>query len=256
VRKTLRHSSAHSRHELARECTILKKLQHPNIIKLLRASQSTNGDTIELFLRHGGMTLFDIVDNGIYFDYYNVCEQIARGVAYLHSRNVYHRDLKLENLTLDTEGEVHIIDFGLCVETDTNITQLTPRVGSISYMAPEMQRLMAYHGEKVDSWSVGVCFYSIYFASLPFKTPDTKDWRFQKIIKYQELTGSSCGTISKIRAFYDKDLDGLADYMEFIIDSLLCIDPHNRTCVSQLKFPCREKGLEYTHCVKMQTSSV
>jgi serine/threonine protein kinase len=93
-----------------------------------------------------------------------LASQIARGLLWIHSNNVLHRDLKLENLLLDNHGEVKVCDFGLA----DNLTPLTEkgfwdekgRKGSPLYMAPEVlkKKLLT---KKVDVYSFGIILWEL-----------------------------------------------------------------------------------------------
>ncbi|KAL2537985.1 Protein kinase superfamily protein [Forsythia ovata] len=62
---------------------------------------------------------------------------IARGLSYMHSLNIVHRDVKTENMLLDKEGRVKITDFGVSRVEAANLSEMTVRTGTVGYMAPE-----------------------------------------------------------------------------------------------------------------------
>ncbi|CAI9097634.1 OLC1v1034105C1 [Oldenlandia corymbosa var. corymbosa] len=83
----------------------------------------------------------------------------ARGVSHLHSKNILHRDVKLENLLLDGEGRVKILDFGISRIEDVD---MSVNVGSRGYKAPEVM----IHGSydcRCDVFSFGICLWEIYY---------------------------------------------------------------------------------------------
>ncbi|CAI9097621.1 OLC1v1034092C1 [Oldenlandia corymbosa var. corymbosa] len=83
----------------------------------------------------------------------------ARGVSHLHSKNILHRDVKLENLLLDGEGRVKILDFGISRIEDVD---MSVNVGSRGYKAPEVM----FHGSydcRCDVFSFGICLWEIYY---------------------------------------------------------------------------------------------
>jgi serine/threonine protein kinase len=107
-------------------------------------------------------------------------------LAYLHARNIAHRDVKPENLLLDADNNIMLADFGLsvCVEDENAVT----RAGTMDYMAPEvlvcpLKRLptdykdrkdLAY-SVKVDSWSIGVLAFELIVGRTPFRHRDEED---------------------------------------------------------------------------------
>ncbi|XP_042044968.1 SNF1-related protein kinase catalytic subunit alpha KIN10-like [Salvia splendens] len=93
-------------------------------------------------------------------------QQIIAGVEHCHSKNVVHRDLKLENLLLDGQGNVKIADFGLSnIMRDGNLLRTT--CGSTNYIAPEILSGKHY-GHEVDIWSCGAILYSLLCGTLAF----------------------------------------------------------------------------------------
>ena len=103
--------------------------------------------------------------------------QIASALHYCHTQGVCHRDLKLENLLLvDQDGDlVKVTDFGLSKDTSDSIAKT--RVGTISYMAPEVTLAGgrsddpgegAYDGAASDVWSLGVILYVLIACAYPF----------------------------------------------------------------------------------------
>lgn len=94
--------------------------------------------------------------------------QLTGAVAYAHSKNCAHRDLKLENILLDRHFDVKLADFGFTREYPAN-TLLETVCGTTCYMAPEMLMRKKYSGEAVDVWSLGVILYTLLFGEMPFE---------------------------------------------------------------------------------------
>ena len=168
--------------ELKNEINILKKLDHPNILKIMEFYSS----------EHSYYIITDYCANGELYDQirykYNENQlavlfyQIFSGLAYLHSNNIVHRDLKLENIVI-TEIEndkktndryfwVKIIDFGTAKFFDKNKKEKIV-VGSSYYIAPEV--LKKNYNEKCDTWSVGVILYMLIVGRAPFDGKDDEE---------------------------------------------------------------------------------
>jgi serine/threonine protein kinase len=96
-------------------------------------------------------------------------KQIAEGIEYLHSANVAHRDLKLDNILIeDGSGLIKIIDFGFSVLCSSQ-QKLKIFCGTPSYMAPEITLKREYDGRAVDMWALGVLLYVMLSGTFPFK---------------------------------------------------------------------------------------
>ena len=170
-----------------REMSIVKNLNHPNIIKTYEIFNKEKYYYMIMDYCKGG-ELFDyIVKKGrlneeeTSFFFY----QIINGLEYIHSKNIVHRDLKPENLLLTDKNKLKIIDFGLSnyfnlnKENKTNLLK-TP-CGSPCYAAPEMVSGNKYNGFKTDIWAIGIVLYAMIVGYLPFEDSDN-DILFQKIL--------------------------------------------------------------------------
>jgi len=87
--------------------------------------------------------------------------------SYLHEHNIIYRDLKLENLLLDSKGHIKITDFGLCKEEISFGATTTTFCGTPEYLAPEVL-LDNDYGRAVDWWGTGVVMYEMVCGHLPF----------------------------------------------------------------------------------------
>lgn len=103
--------------------------------------------------------------------------QILQGIAYMHSRNVCHYDIKLENIMLDDTFSVKVIDFGL---SGSNKIFSNDVKGTLGYIAPEFcknpAKKEALKGEKADVFALGVVLFGLYFGFLPFESTNYCDF--------------------------------------------------------------------------------
>eukprot|EP00931_Biecheleriopsis_adriatica_P105154 TRINITY_DN79726_c0_g1_i1.p1 TRINITY_DN79726_c0_g1~~TRINITY_DN79726_c0_g1_i1.p1 ORF type:complete len:351 (+),score=83.97 TRINITY_DN79726_c0_g1_i1:60-1112(+) len=102
-------------------------------------------------------------------------QQMVEAVAFLHSRNVVHRDLKLENWLLRRKApslELCLCDFGLALVLEPGAVA-SEKVGSPYYVAPEV--LLGSYDHRADIWGLGVILYMLLDGSPPFNGADHKD---------------------------------------------------------------------------------
>ena len=101
----------------------------------------------------------------------SIVEKVLSAVAYMHSKGVAHRDIKLENIMFDRNGEIKMIDFSLATKYLSNeFSNMTDTVGTLYSMAPQVLEGKGYD-YKCDIWSVGVVAYMLLSNQQPFWGP-------------------------------------------------------------------------------------
>lgn len=155
-----------------REICTLKLIKHPNVVRLYEVLATKKRIYIVLELVNGGELFEQVLRNGKleenearkYF------QQLIDAVGYCHSRGVYHRDLKLENVLLDENGNIKISDFGLSAvpQQFREDGLLHTTCGSPNYVAPEVIAGRGYDGATADVWSCGVILFVLLAGWLPF----------------------------------------------------------------------------------------
>jgi len=152
------------------EISILKQVDHPNILKLLEVIYTENYIFIVTELCQGTLdTLQSIVVSEK-----NIMIQIKNGIEYLYNNKIYHRDLKLQNILYKItpssgrdDIQIKICDFGFAkiINTSENLNQTL--CGTPYYLAPEILINHEYN-DKSDLWSIGCIYYYIVYKKLPY----------------------------------------------------------------------------------------
>lgn len=93
--------------------------------------------------------------------------ELGCALRYIHKQGIVHRDVKPDNVLLDSEGHVHLADFNVASDFTPN-RQLTSKSGTLAYLAPEVYMGKGYLSE-VDWWSLGVTFYECIYNKRPFE---------------------------------------------------------------------------------------
>ncbi|BBG94087.1 Protein kinase superfamily protein [Prunus dulcis] len=92
---------------------------------------------------------------------------LTKGLSFLHSKNIVHRDVKTENVLLDKDGRVKIADFGVARLEASNLAEMTGYTGTPRYMAPEVLECKPYN-RKCDVYSFGICLWEMYCCDMPY----------------------------------------------------------------------------------------
>jgi len=109
-------------------------------------------------------------------------KQILNAVAYLHERNISHRDLSLENILLGSDGNIRIIDFGNAREyADTNWLSERGQIGKPGYLTPECFASEFYDGRDKDMWCIGVMLFQMLLGFPLWINPKADDERFKYV---------------------------------------------------------------------------
>ncbi|XP_064233275.1 cyclin-dependent kinase 2 isoform X3 [Aotus nancymaae] len=172
-----------------REISLLKELNHPNIVKLLDVIHTENKLYLVFEFLHQDLKKFMdasaltgiplplikgwILHSQSYYQSINKhlfnaqhiekeCKsylfQLLQGLAFCHSHRVLHRDLKPQNLLINTEGSIKLADFGLARAFGVPVRTYTHEVVTLWYRAPEILLGCKYYSTAVDIWSLGCIF--------------------------------------------------------------------------------------------------
>jgi hypothetical protein len=223
---------------VSREISIMKLLNHPNVIRLYEVIDSEIFLFLVMEYAAGGEIMDFIVTHGKLKerDARRIFRQVVEAIDYCHEVHVIHRDLKAENLLLDSQLGIKLIDFGLSNRWAPG-ELLKTFCGSPTYTAPELIKRQQYEGPEVDLWSLGVLLYVLVCGSLPFDG-NTFQELFTKIINGQYSVP-----------------DHVSPECRDLIGRMLVVNPKQRATLDQVReHPwTRESGkpVPKAHIVKM-----
>ncbi|XP_031287561.1 probable serine/threonine-protein kinase At1g09600 [Pistacia vera] len=172
---------------MAREIIILRRLDHPNVMKLEGLITSRVSGSLYLIFEYMEHDLAGLAATpGVKFTEEQIkcyMQQLLRGLEHCHSRGILHRDIKGSNLLIDYNGNLKIGDFGLATFFRSPQKQpLTSRVVTLWYRPPELLLGSTDYGASVDLWSTG-CILAELFAGKPIMPGRTEVEQLHKIFK-------------------------------------------------------------------------
>ncbi|XP_048599348.1 probable serine/threonine-protein kinase At1g54610 [Brassica napus] len=234
---------------MAREIIVMRRLDHPNVLKLeglITAPVSSSLYLVFDYMDHDLVGLSSLP--GVKFTEPQVkcyMRQLLSGLEHCHSRGVLHRDIKGSNLLIDGNGVLKIADFGLATFFDpkARTVALTSHVVTLWYRPPELLLGASHYGVGVDLWSTG-CILGELYAGKPILPGKTEVEQLHKIFKLcgsptesywrKHNLPSSAGFRTAIP--YRRKLSEMyKDFPEsvlLLLETLLSIDPDHRSSAS------------------------
>uniref|UniRef100_A0A8C1C0P9 protein kinase C n=1 Tax=Cyprinus carpio carpio TaxID=630221 RepID=A0A8C1C0P9_CYPCA len=149
--------------------------QHPFLVNLFACFQTPEHVCFVMEYTAGGDLMMHIhadVFSETRSVFYSAC--VVLGLQFLHDKKIVYRDLKLDNLLLDTEGYVKIADFGLCKEGMGHDDRTSTFCGTPEFLAPEVLTDTSYT-RAVDWWGLGVLIYEMLVGESPFPGDDEEE---------------------------------------------------------------------------------
>ncbi|GJY67794.1 CBL-interacting serine/threonine-protein kinase 7-like protein [Tanacetum coccineum] len=171
IEKTATNGDPTMEPRLIREVSAMRRLNHPNILKLYEVLATKTKIYLVMELASGGELFTQLLRRKrmkeatarFYF------QQLVLSLHFCHQNGVAHRDLKPQNILLDKNGNLKICDFGLSALPESRKDGLLHTAcGTPAFTAPEIVRGKGYDGAKADAWSCGVILYNLLAGSLPF----------------------------------------------------------------------------------------
>ncbi|NXH83356.1 KKCC2 kinase, partial [Edolisoma coerulescens] len=209
--------------QVYQEIAILKKLDHPNVVKLVEVLDDPSEDHLYMVfccLCSPVMeipTLKPLSEDQARFYF----QDLIKGIEYLHYQKIIHRDIKPSNLLVGEDGHVKIADFGVSNEFKGADALLTNTVGTPAFMAPETlsETRKIFSGKALDVWAMGITLYCFVFGQCPFM--DERILSLHNKIKTQTLEFP--------------DQPEVTDFLKDLITRMLDKNPESRISVPEIK---------------------
>lgn len=220
--------------KVRQEIAILKKCNHPNIVRLREVLDDQTSRKIYLVLEYleQGEVKWQNTDQTPALSRERarqVAAQTLLGLEYLHKHGIIHRDIKPANLLLSGDNQVKISDFGVSyayTSQDGDELEMAKTVGSPAFFAPEMcifeDRKRPRISSKIDIWAYGVTLYCLLYGHLPFDGDN--EYELFRIISDEK-------SLVLPPANGDKDLESAND----LLTKLLEKDPEKRIDIPEIK---------------------
>ncbi|CAR27740.1 hypothetical protein ZYGR_0N02260 [Zygosaccharomyces rouxii] len=151
----------------------------------------------------GCIDLFDLIElktNMTEYEAKLIFRQVVSAIRHLHSQGIVHRDIKDENVVVDSKGFVKLIDFGSAAYVKSGPFDVF--VGTIDYAAPEVLSGEPFDGKPQDIWAIGVLLYTIVFKENPFYNIDEI---LEVNLKFHGTKGVSEECINLIKMILNKN---------------------------------------------------
>uniref|UniRef100_G3TIW9 calcium/calmodulin-dependent protein kinase n=1 Tax=Loxodonta africana TaxID=9785 RepID=G3TIW9_LOXAF len=210
--------------QVYQEIAILKKLDHPNVVKLVEVLDDPNEDHLYM--------VFELVNQGPVMEVPTLkplsedqarfyFQDLIKGIEYLHYQKIIHRDIKPSNLLVGEDGHIKIADFGVSNEFKGSDALLSNTVGTPAFMAPESlsETRKIFSGKALDVWAMGVTLYCFVFGQCPFM--DERIMCLHSKIKSQALEFP--------------DQPDIAEDLKGLITRMLDKNPESRIVVPEIK---------------------
>lgn len=162
-------NAARMENRVKQEIAIHARLKHPSILQLYTFFEDINYVYLVLELAHHGelqQYLKKTNTRLTEIETANIINQVIKGLLYLHTHDIIHRDMSLSNLLLTNEFHVKIADFGLATLSGPN-ERHTTLCGTPNYISPEVAS-RATHGRPADVWGLGCMLYTLLVGKPPF----------------------------------------------------------------------------------------
>ena len=231
------------------ETNLMQKLNHPNITKILETFEDQKYFLIVMEYINGGNLFSFIKKRRKLSEKISkfLFKQIILGIKYIHSNNIVHRDIKLENILIDLNNRVKICDFGIGVTLKSENELLYDQCGTPMYMAPEIilcSKKNGYKGFPVDVWSSGIALYIMLSGALPFDFKKVKKNKIHDNSLNLDNNNNEISLSSNNNNNFElqysivnkspKHIEKISDEARDLLHGLLNKDPEKRLTIEQI----------------------
>lgn len=228
-----RNSHSHSEYSkiFANEVEALTKVNHPNILKLIDYSDvnflaleyAENGELLEYIAETGSFSEI----NARYFFH-----QLISAIEHMNEMGLAHRDIKPDNIMLDSEFNLKLADFGFATENEISYNMK----GTLSYMAPELLVNIPYQTKEVDLFAATVLLFMMITQRFPFEKADPDDEYYSYIIMKDW---------KKFWSRHSNEIDSsieISDEFKDLFSKMVTVNPLERLCLKEIKLHPWYKG--------------
>lgn len=210
----------------------IKKLDHPNIIRLVEYNKKaraikSDGDEVKIMYM-----VLEYAENGEIFDYISETgsfsestarfyfHQLISALEYIHKKGIYHRDIKPENILLDKDFNIKLADFGFATKSEVS----EERKGTYGYMTPELLAKQEYNCAQADLFAAAVILFIWLCQHPPFAKAEKNDKYYKEVLD---------GKWKKFWKFYRNEL--LTEEFKDLFEKMASPDPTKRLTINQIK---------------------
>ena len=246
-------SNSENMKKIKYETNLMKKLNHPNITKILELFEDKEYILIIMEYINGG-NLFSFLKK-----HRKVSEKTAKllyrqiilGIKYMHEQGIVHRDIKLENILIDLNNNIKICDFGIGRVLSSPEQPLFDQCGTPMYIAPEIllcSKEKGYKGFPVDIWSSGIVLYILLSGTLPFSFKNSSSSLSESNeSNLSEDNNNNTELQYSIINKEPKEIENISKEAEDLLKKILKKNPEKRiTCEEILNHPWM-KGISDTN---------
>ena len=224
------------------ETELMKRFNHKNITKILEVfhdeeymliiMEYINGENLFSFVKKR-RKLSEKLAKFLF-------RQIILGIEHIHSKNVVHRDIKLENIMIDFNNTIKICDFGIGKVLKSEDELLYDKCGTPMYMAPEIilsNENDGYKGFPVDIWSSGITLYIMLSGTLPFNLK-SKNNKKENISFNGNKRYNNTYLQNQIISVKPREIENISEEAKDLLKGILNKNPEKRlTCNQILNHP-------------------